>query len=33
VPGGIVKRTQITRQEGKVVADTTIMLKSFKHAD
>jgi hypothetical protein len=33
VPGGIVKRTQTTTQDGKVVADSTIMLKSFKQAE
>jgi hypothetical protein len=30
VPGGIVKHTRVTKQDGKVVADTTIMVKSFK---
>jgi hypothetical protein len=29
VPGGIVKRTRLTKQDGKVIADTTIMLESF----
>jgi hypothetical protein len=33
VPGGIVKRTRVTKQDGKVVAETTITLKSFKKAD
>ncbi len=33
VPGGIVKRTQVTSQDGKLVANTTIMLKSYKHAE
>jgi hypothetical protein len=30
VPGGLVKRTRTTKQDGKLVADTTITLKSFK---
>jgi hypothetical protein len=30
VPGGIVKHTRTTKQDGKVVADTTITVKSFK---
>jgi hypothetical protein len=30
VPGGIVKHTRVTKQDGKVVADTTIVVKSFK---
>lgn len=33
VPGGVVKRTQVTSQDGKVVADTTIMVKSFKRVE
>jgi hypothetical protein len=33
IPGGIVKHTRITRQDGRVIADTTIMLKSFKVAE
>jgi hypothetical protein len=33
VPGGVVKRTQTTSQDGKVVAETTIMLKSYKQAE
>jgi hypothetical protein len=33
VPGGVVKRTQTTSQDGKVVAETSIMLKSFKQAE
>jgi hypothetical protein len=30
VPGGIVKHTRVTKQDGKVVADTTIIVKAFK---
>jgi hypothetical protein len=30
VPGGIVKHTRTTKQGGKVVADTTIVVKSYK---
>ncbi len=33
VPGGVVKHTRVTKQDGKLVADTTITLKSFKAAD
>lgn len=33
VPGGIVKRTQVTTQDGKAIANTTILVKSFKHAE
>lgn len=30
VPGGIVKHTRVTKQDGKPVADTTIVLKAYK---
>jgi hypothetical protein len=30
VPGGVVKRTRATSQDGKLVAETTITLKSYK---
>jgi hypothetical protein len=30
VPGGIVKHTRVLKQDGKVVADTTIAVKSYK---
>jgi hypothetical protein len=30
VPGGIIKHTRVTKQEGKLVADTTIVLQSYK---
>jgi hypothetical protein len=30
VPGGIVKHTRVTKQDGKLVADTTIVLQSYK---
>jgi hypothetical protein len=30
VPGGIVKHTRVTKQDGKLIADTTITLKSFQ---
>jgi hypothetical protein len=30
VPGGIVKHTRVTKQDGKVVADTIIELKAYK---
>ncbi len=33
VPGGIIRRTSISRQDGKAVAETTISLKSFKKAE
>jgi hypothetical protein len=33
VPGGIVKHTRVTRQDGKVVADTTIVVQSFKKVE
>jgi hypothetical protein len=33
VPGGIVKHTRVTKQDGKVFADTTITVKSFKTAE
>jgi hypothetical protein len=33
VPGGIVKRTRTTMRDGKLVAETTIMLKSYKVAE
>jgi hypothetical protein len=33
IPGGVVKHTRITRQDGRVIADTTIVLKAFKVAD
>jgi hypothetical protein len=33
VPGGVVKHTRVTKQDGKVVADTTIVVKSFKMAE
>jgi hypothetical protein len=33
VPGGIVKHHRVTKQDGKVVADTTIVVKSFKKAE
>jgi len=33
VPGGIVKHTRVTKQDGKVVADTTITLKSYESAE
>jgi len=32
VPGGIVKRTRSTMQDGKLVAETTIMLRAYKEA-
>jgi hypothetical protein len=33
VPGGIVKRTRTTMQDGKMVAKTTITLRAFKAAE
>src|SRR5207245_1398944 len=33
IPGGIVKRTRVTKQDGKVVAETTITVKSYKKVD
>jgi hypothetical protein len=33
VPGGIVKHTRVTKQDGKVYADTTITVKSFKASE
>jgi hypothetical protein len=33
VPGGIVKHTRVTKQDGKLIADTTIVVKSYKVAD
>ena len=33
VPGGIVKHTRTTKQGGKTVADTTIVVKSYKAAE
>jgi hypothetical protein len=33
VPGGIVKHTRTTKQDGKLVADTTITVKAFKQAE
>ena len=30
VPGGIVQRSRVTRQEGKPFADTTVTLQSFQ---
>jgi hypothetical protein len=33
VPGGIVKRTRATMQDGKLVAETTILLRSYKAAE
>jgi hypothetical protein len=33
IPGGVVKRMRTTKQDGKVVAETTITLKSFKTAE
>jgi hypothetical protein len=33
IPGGVVKRSRTTSQDGKVVAKTTILLKSYKAAD
>jgi hypothetical protein len=30
VPGGIVKHTRVLKQDGKVVADTTMAVKSYK---
>jgi hypothetical protein len=33
VPGGIVKHTRVTKQDGKLVADTKIVVTAFKNAD
>jgi len=33
VPGGIVKHTRVLKQDGKVVADTTIVVTKFKNAE
>ena len=33
VPGGIVKRTRSTMQDGKLVAETTILVRSYKVAE
>ena len=33
VPGGIVKRTRATSQDGKLVAETTILVRSYKVAE
>jgi hypothetical protein len=33
VPGGIVKHTRVLKQDGKVVADTTIIVTAFKNAE
>ena len=33
VPGGIVKRTRATTRDGKLVAETTVMLRAFKVAE
>jgi hypothetical protein len=33
VPGAIVKKVQTTRQNGNIVAETTIVTKSFKEAE
>jgi len=33
VPGGVVKHTRVTKQDGKLVADTTILVKSYKNAE
>jgi hypothetical protein len=33
VPGGIVKHTRVTKQDGKLVADTTITVTAFKQAE
>ena len=30
VPGGMVKHTRVTKQDGKVFADTTITVKAYK---
>jgi hypothetical protein len=30
IPGGIVKHTRVTKQDGKLVADTTIVVQSYK---
>src|SRR5262249_1281434 len=32
VPGGIVKRTRSTMHDGKLVAETTILLRAYKEA-
>jgi hypothetical protein len=33
VPGGVVQHNRVTKENGKLVADTKIMVKSFKNAD
>jgi len=33
VPGGIVKRTRSTTQDGKLIAETTILVRSYKVAE
>jgi hypothetical protein len=33
IPGGVVKHTRVTRQDGKLVADTTITLTAYKSAE
>jgi hypothetical protein len=33
VPGGVVKRHRVAKRDGKVTAETTIELQSFKHAE
>jgi hypothetical protein len=32
VPGGVVKHTRVTKQDGKLVADTNIVVKAFQFA-
>jgi hypothetical protein len=33
VPGGVVRHTRVTKQDGKMVADTKIAVKSYKMAN